>query len=286
MYEDFSTNIANERILLYEKHYFENGHEVSVEQYDETQTLLTRSEFTMNEMGKETEAREYMGSEIEPFKIKKNTYDLSGKLISIQYSYEGEEYQAALNAYDHLGRLISSDVMDEDGIDETHVRTYEGSCPEPKTVLQYHDRQLYYEITNSYILKNGEYVLVEEITDNKIQPFDSRIRRFYDRGEIPNGVIEEVYNTNGDFLEEVREVADSKGNVVLRSWHADDVEGSIPFQSIIYQYDERGNCIHEEIVQNGRRVSLNQKVYDKNNRKVKVYIDGNPATILIYTYSD
>lgn len=286
LYEDFQSEIAKDRLQIYARHYFENGNEVKVESFDEDGTLLSRSEHDYNEAGKEIEAREYMGEEKKPFKIKMTLYNEAGNVISIVCNYGDEEYISETHQYDHMGRLVQSDFLDEDGFGQAQVRTYNGDCPKPHSILEYEGEILMREITYTYEYSAGEYLPIDETTIVNSQPWDSRVRKLYDRGEIPNGVIDETYNTDGDFLEETREIADVKGNVLQRSWHTDDAEDSFPFQVQTYKYDNRGNCIYEELTLRNARMNLTFTSYDSRNRKQREFFDGAPATMLIYVYAD
>ena len=115
LYEDFHAEIPADRMVLYARHFFENGNEVRTEQYDEEGVLLSRSEHTFNSAGMETEAWEFMADDEDPFKIKLTEYNDAGKVLTVRCMYGEEEEIAETYQYDHMGRVVRAEFLDEDG---------------------------------------------------------------------------------------------------------------------------------------------------------------------------
>lgn len=286
-YEEFDEPIEESRLVLTGRYWIENGKEIAHELYDEAGGFICRNETVYNDRGDEIENREFTGNLKVPFKYSKKEYNAAGQITADRAYFDGELASEVIHTYDHLGRIIEVSDRDEDEVLQSITYHYDGNHPKPFMESHWGEGKCWQEVKMKYSLRRGTYLLIEEYTDNKLNRFLSRIRKLYDIGEIPNGVVEEVYNENGDFLEECREVVDAKGRILLRGWHTDDADDSPPYRTETYWYDNGGNCIKEERTRHGKVNYLHRELFDKRNRKIREYqFMDTSAEILVYKYED
>lgn len=270
-------------MVLYARHFFENGNEVKVELYDDDGILCTRSEHIYNESGKEIKAMEFIGTDAIPFKVKNTIYNERGQVLSVGIAYDDEEEITEAYKYDSIGRLVHASFLDEEGEGQQQEWKYESDLPEPITCIDYKGITCLREITYVYRIVSGKQDLVEEVVDVKANRWDSRIHKYYSPGEMPFGVVEEVYNADGEFLEEIRHEFDHRGLLISNSTHLSDAEDCAPYEVRRFAYDNRGNCVEERYGNNKYANDMwLMKEYDSQNRIVKSYSEGVPGVMLIY----
>lgn len=286
-YDDFDSKIEDDRLVLVSKHFLNNGLEAGSELYDEEGNLVSRTAIRYNEKNAGVEHLEFMGSETTPFKITLKDYNERGQLTTTGIYYDGEEPLVDLNTYDEKGRLLQATHIGDDGNEETNLYTYEGDCPKPATHSFFMGNECMHESRFTYEGADKEFGLIEEIYEDKTDPYKSRVRRFYDNGEIPNHVIDEEYNLQGDFLEECREVQDGKGNTLQRTWHTGDEADYEPYMNQSFVYDNENRVIMERHMHHGINIYINRIKYDYQGRKIREHLfQGTTDEITIFKYDE
>ncbi|MDQ3111817.1 MAG: hypothetical protein M3R17_18165 [Bacteroidota bacterium] len=97
----------------------------------------------------------------------------------------------------------------------------------------------------------------------------SRIYRYYDPSVTENNVSEEVYNQNGDFLEEIREIRNLKNLPVAISYHLDDKAGSSPWFNEIFEYDTSDRMLLNHKWKGGKTFSMEKNQYSSAGKLLK-----------------
>lgn len=283
---DFEDEISPDRVILYTKYRTENGLEISSEFYDETgRQIISRTEIDYDDQNREIEQREFMETNETPFEIRRKKYNERGQLTLTEICYEDQEPITERNEYDSTGRLILETHNFSEGNLEKNVYSYLGDNPAPATHSFFVNEECIHESKFNYERVNGKFELIEEIFEDKKDRFKSRIRKFYNLGEVPNNVIEEVYNTEGDFLEEVRAVTDNRGNLLRRSWHTDDGPESSPYMGQISEYDSANRILSETTFYREGASSIKRMRYDMQGRKLKEYSFMSPSEeVFLYKY--
>lgn len=284
--DDFYSEIDPGRLILIEKHFFENEKEVAVETYQGDE-LLSRSESTFNEKGQEVKTAEYMGNESHPFKIVMREFNEMGLVTATRKNFGDDEPHVERKVYDYKGRLLRSTVIGENGEEITETFTYKGDCPLPETHTVNHPPKDVYEVRFVNIKTKGEYHVSEEHLTHNVDRYLSRVTKYYWNNELPNDVFEQVFNSKGKLLEECRETGDEKGLPVKRSWHLNSDAESEPYKFMLFEHDSQNGITRHEHFENGIRFALDIWKYDSSGRLERKYSGLDPnANLEIYKYEE
>ncbi len=263
-----------------------DGREIVKEQFDETGIRILRIETDYNSQGFVSEIREFTDDFVNPFKVDRFQYTPEGKLLMEQTFHDESQTSGTQYVYDSLGRLMHMRTTDEEGVHHDMNNNFDIGNLHPKSQQFISKDECWKEILYKYSDRGDRSRVVEQTIDNKEDKFQSRIIRFYEFGEMKNGVVAEYYNTNGRFIEEVREIRDSKGNVLQEAIYPDDADDSIPYSATVSKYDFVGNCIYLESSYHGKVNMRQYSTYDQRRRKTMELASSSESTLYIYKYEE
>jgi hypothetical protein len=283
--DDFYSEIDPRRLMLAEKHFFENGKEVAVEIYQSNE-LLSRSLSTYNEKGLEVRTAEYLAGDADPFKIVTREFNELGLVTTTRQNFGDDEAHVETNVYDSIGRLLKATVKGESGEEVSETYTYKGDCPLPETHTVNWPPKDAHEIRYVNKKVNGEYKVVEEYLTHNVDKYLSRVTKYYWNNELPNDVFQQVFNSKGKLLEECRETDDEHGLPVKRSWHLNSDPDCEPHRHILFYHDRNGTS-REEHYEHGIRAYINIWKYNAEGKLERKYDGLDPHDSLeIYKYED
>jgi hypothetical protein len=271
---------------------------IQIELFDDKDNLLRHDDIDEEGAISSTEISKYsedgkllccelfMGGSKEVFRKRVVEYTEKRELKKEAVFFEGQLTNEQLHFYDEDDRLSKVIVRKEGQLES--VTIYEWHKVFPSCCIReeiFTGKELDEIITREWNLVNGEPFLVEEYSSQPGKPEALRVMRFYNGKEMENGVALEIYNDQGNFMEEVREHYDFKGRIGSVSKHTDDLPGSFPYQEDLYEYDEQDRIILHQTNYQGRVLQITKSLYNTENRLVRQLSKSNGVTqVFFYVY--
>lgn len=230
------------------------------------------------------ESIEYSKGIDEPVCIKEYTYSESNKITHCKEMI-GDTTSGILYDYDESDRLIREVHYSETEESKRIRYAYSPEFPDCCIWEEHLETAGFpsFVIHRKWEMTDGTVRLTEEYHEFLSQPDDSRVYRFYDSRKKENNVAEEIYNSDGDFLEETRHEYDSKNNLIRLTKHTDEAADCPPFYVEENDYDEAGRLIKTSILDKGNYTYWGFWLYDKQGRVIRS-LEKNQIERVLFVY--
>jgi hypothetical protein len=249
--------------------------------------LVSSEIFKYDEAGKLLSSEVFVDGGKELFRQSFYQYTESGEIKRAIVRFDDQVTSEVLNFYNSSNQLIKS-IERNEGQPEKII-TYDWHSTIPECCIREETLTggaLQEIITREWKLEKGKGELVEERIEKPGREDALRVIRYYDGKEMENGVCVEVYDANGDFVEETREEYDSKGRVIRMHKHGDDVVDSTPSEQHVYEYDDNDNIIFHQSSVPGRIIFTIKNLYDSKKRLIRYLISDITTSVFFYDYEE
>lgn len=246
---------------------------------DSDGNCIVKDQFTYNSAGLLVGLEEYFDSSDIPGKVTATTWSEEGRKISEKYFSMGDPDGEMIFAYTPEGFIQSEKKNESDGTTRETRYSYSKEFQGKEILVEFFENgKLLRSIESEWELINNIPELTRQDEHNYLDPRLSRIYRYFKPEEMENGVAMEIFNGNGDYLEECREVWEN-GNMVRQCWHTDEQEESVPYKFNRWEYDVRGRLILNEMNFTPRQKYCVKIKYDNQDRiQKKLLITTSPGS--------